>query len=72
MSDGWIDDAFGEEISQSDLESYDEVEEAIETQSYEKEVIVVQDGRSRGAVTNGLNDFDINKTTVVRTRGVTK
>jgi hypothetical protein len=72
MRDRWVDDAFKEEISQSDLESYDEVEEAIESQSYEKEVIVVQDGRSRGAVTDGLNDVGIDKTTIVRTGGITK
>ncbi|AWB26355.1 hypothetical protein HARCEL1_00785 [Halococcoides cellulosivorans] len=72
MKNNWIDDAFGDEISSSDMDEYTEVRSAIRTEDYRKEIFVVQDGPAGKSITSGLTDFDIDDVNIIRTSGVTQ
>lgn len=72
MTNDWIDDAFNDEIADGEFDGYGEVRTAIQTGSYRKEIIVVQDGRTTKTLTRGINDFGIDRVSIIRTGEVTE
>jgi hypothetical protein len=75
MEDDWIRDAFREETDPEDMDvsgEYDDLDAAITTNNYEKEVLVVQDSAASRAISDDLADVGIDTVNVVRTADVLK
>ncbi|MCU4802446.1 hypothetical protein OB920_18955 [Halobacteria archaeon HArc-gm2] len=70
MTDGWIQDAFEEEIDGSTVSN--DVEDAILIdKDFRKEALIVQDSSSGGVISKGVSDMVIENVFVERTGGAT-